>query len=184
MKAIDVVQGQDVDKGFHFFEREEVSSHVEHRATITKAGLVVDGYAGKKQFLRSCLRFRLAQCLYAIERSGSRSSVDANAVFAYIKAIGLLIVVFQCGRQHNEVAPLCVSGKCGAHFGCFKEVLRQQFGIFLQGCVTLGVGNTRLGVECKSPCRCVANFLWKGHHTVVGSCFGRLCLCKGCKKQS
>ena len=83
VKAVDVVQGQDVDKRLHFFEGEEVASHVEHRTTIAKAWLVGDGYAGKANPLRSRLRYGFAQSLYAVECSCGRCAVDGNALFGY-----------------------------------------------------------------------------------------------------
>ena len=83
VKAVDVVQGQDVDKRLHVFEGEEVASHVEHRAAIAKAGLVGDGYARKTKLLRSRLGYRLAQSLYAVERSSSRCTIDGDTVFGH-----------------------------------------------------------------------------------------------------
>ena len=83
VKAVDVVQGQDVDKRLHFFEGEEMASHVEHRAAIAKAGLVGNGYAWETKPLRSRLRYGLAQSLYAVERSCGRCTIDGNAVFGY-----------------------------------------------------------------------------------------------------
>ena len=92
VKAVDVVQGEQVDEAFHTVDRHEVARHVEFHAAIAEARCIAHmrgrNADGRFPFLSGVqMRKRLAQCLDAVECArivgagdGDLPCIDIDAV--------------------------------------------------------------------------------------------------------
>ena len=92
VKAVDVVQGEQVDEAFHAVDRHEVARHVEFHAAVAEARCIVHmrgrNANGRFSFLSGVqVRKRFAQCLHTVECArivgtgdGDLPCIDIDAV--------------------------------------------------------------------------------------------------------
>ena len=64
METVDLVQGQQVDKGFDLVDREEMTTTVEHRPAVSERGSILD-LQGRKHC--PVLGKKLAKALKSVE---------------------------------------------------------------------------------------------------------------------